>query len=55
VCLKTSEVVLVDAVGVDVDLEELVRDARRRAAMSARGKLRETERVAAGPPSSLRR
>ena len=54
VCLKTSEVVLVDAVGVDVDLEELVRSALRSAVMSARRKLRETETVAAWPPSSVR-
>ncbi len=54
VCLKTSGVVLVDAVGVDVDLEGLIRDALRRAVMTARRKLRETETVTAWPPSSIR-
>jgi hypothetical protein len=54
VCLKTSQVVLVDAVGVDVDLDKLIRGALHRAVMSARRKLRETETVAAWPPSSVR-
>jgi len=54
VCMKTSEVVLVDYAGVDVDLGELVRGALRRAVTSARRKLCEIEPVVAGPQSSLR-
>ena len=54
VYLKTSEVVLVDHPGVDVDLEELVRGALRRAVMSARRKLRETETVTSWPQASVK-